>query len=131
MVTNIRPAADSFERIVNNLAGYAEVKPIDFETTFLAGSAPLNVWKPMPGCLVLRLMSGELDEHTFEEKTLRTVGIIPGDIAGGEEELAVVEGPVILGEFKTWRAAVSFALERVCASNWSAGAQAEHDNVAV
>lgn len=129
MVANIRPVADSFERIVNNLAGYAEAKPIDFETTFLAGSAPVNLWKPMPGCLVLRLMSGELDEHTFEEKTLRTVGIIPGDIAGGEEELAVVEGPVILAEFKTWRAAICFALERVCAPHWYAGAQEANTTV--
>lgn len=127
MSTNIRPDADAFGRIVENLVKYSS--QVGFETTFQAGSAPLRVTTPMKGTLILGLLNEAGDPWSM--MPLRAVGIVPGVLAGSDETLAAVDGPHVVGEFKSWHAAVSFALERACAPNWYAGAQDEHGVCAV
>lgn len=134
---NIRPAADSFQRTVTNLVTTFFFNPVGHDTTFMAGSAPINVWIPTQLTLVLRLMAGDLDPETGAETTVSTVTILPNtdefepecwDVIGDR----VFEGQrVTVGSFKTIEAAVGFALELVCARNWYAGAQNAHDAVAV
>lgn len=124
---NTRPVAASLARIVANLAKSVR---IGYSGSFLAGSAPVNVWMANDESFVLSLMDGNIaDDGT--EGYVRTVALVPGDLRA----IAVIEtrdGEVItLGDFTGLRAALIFALEYVCAPNWHAGAQDAHDSVAV
>lgn len=135
---NIRPAADSFQRIVANLVRTFMWRPVDYWTTFLAGSAPVDVWVAGPSSFVLHLTDGvDLDQDGYQPNYLATVAIVPNTDADEPEQWDVIgdrtfEGQrVALASFKGLDAAVGFALEQVCARNWYAGAQDAHDLVAV
>lgn len=127
MITNIRPDADAFGHIVENLVRYADGG--HYEGVFQAGSAPVRVHVPLHGHLIL-ILQGELNDD-WEAAHVRSIAIVPGPTADSDANLVVVEGKYVVGEFKGWHAAVSFALERACAPNWYAGAQHEHDACAV
>lgn len=116
-----RIAAESFARTVANMAAY----PVGVETSFGAGSAHVEVWRPLAGTWVLSLI--EVSEDMAEVARLRTVAIVPSatrtfDVISGD-------GSVTLGEFRGIEAALGHALDYVAAPAWFAGAQSEPDLV--
>lgn len=135
---NARPAAASFGRIVANLVNTFLTRPVDYWTTFQAGSAPVDVWVAQGSAFVLHLTDGvDLDQDGYQPNYLATIAIVPNTDEYEPEQWDVIgdrtfKGQrVALGSFKALDAAVGFALEAVCARNWYAGAQDQHDLVAV
>lgn len=118
-----RIAADSFARIIENIAGY----PVGMETYFGAGAAHIEVWVPRAGHIVLHLI--EVSEDMEDIARLRTVSVVPGDYK--PFEVVTDHGQLVLGETRGVQAALSIALDYVAAPAWYAGAQDEHDLVAV
>jgi hypothetical protein len=134
---NTRPTATSFGTIVRNLTTTMTTRESGYWTTFMAGSAPLDV-TVADGRLYLYLeddsRSADVDRRPV---CIEAVAIIPNRDADEPEQWDVIgdrmfEGRrVALASFKGLDAAIGFALERVCARNWYAGAQDQHDPVAV
>lgn len=118
-----RPAAESFARMVSNIANYH----VGIETSFGAGSAHIGVWRPREGHWVLSLLHVADDLSSVDHTN--TVGIVPGEYKAFE----VVEGDgsMVLADFHGIEAAVGFALDRVGSAAWYAGAQDEHDSTGV
>lgn len=128
MATNVRPDANSFARIVKNISQNMN-GPRPMMTTFQAGSAPL--WLYVSGSGVVRLSLIAPGAKTASVKTtIRMVTVQPSG-NWGRKAVAHDTGGVELGDFRTWNAAFSTALEYVCAPNWYAGAQNEHDAASV
>lgn len=129
---NHRPAADSFQRIVANLVTNFHFERVGYESTFLAGSAPVNVWIPAQMTFVLHLMAGDLGLETGVETYLDTVSIVLNKDDEEPENWDVVNGDGrSVGSFKTIESAMGHALHAVCQRNWFAGAQNEDGLVAV
>jgi hypothetical protein len=135
---NIRPSRESFIRIVANLVRTFTTQSVNYWTTFLAGSAPVDVWVAGPSSFVLHLTGHiDLDAEDYRPEYLATVAIVPNTDPFEPEQWDVIgdetfEGQrITVGSFKSLEAAVGFALERVCVRNWYAGAQDAHDLVAV
>lgn len=134
-MTGFRPAAHSFRRIVANLITTFTTRPVDFSTSFLAGSAPVDVWIARRDMFVIQLVDYVGDD--WETQPVRTISIVPNTDPFEPEAWNVIgdrtfEGQSVAeGSFKGLDAAVGFALERACARNWHAGVQDAHDPVAV
>jgi hypothetical protein len=130
---NTRPAAASFGRMVTNLCITFTTRPVNYWTSFMAGSAAVDVWVATADTLVLHLMGNDAEDETY----LRTVAVVPNTDVFEPEQWDVIgervfDGQrVALASFKGIDAATGFALEHVCAPNWYTGAQDAHDSVAV
>lgn len=136
---NIRPAAASFGRIVTNLVTTWTTREDGYWTTFMAGSAPLDVYVDASGDRIFLYLEDASSAADCDKRPvcIEAVAIVPNtdeceperwDVIGGR----MFEGRrVTLASFKTREAAMGFALERVCARNWYAGVQDRHDPVAV
>lgn len=135
---NVRPTAASFSTIVRNLVATFETREAGYWTSFMAGSAPVDVSVGYEArTLYLHLDDGSAMDMDCCPAYLETIMVFPNtdpyesrqwDVAGDR----MLEGQrVTLASFKGLDAAIGFALERVCARNWHAGAQDQHDPVAV
>lgn len=134
---NVRPTPASFSTIVANLMHTFATSEENAWTSFMAGSAPLDV-TVADGRMFIYLEDGT--EHADVDRrpvAIDYVAIVPNtdeyearswDVMGDR----VVEGHrVALASFKGLDAAIGFALDRVCARNWLAGIQDAHDAFAV
>lgn len=138
-VQNIRPTAQSFTNIVNNLVATWTTRETGYWTTFMAGSAPLDIYVDTPGQRIYIYLEDASDAADCDKRPacIEAVAIVPNTDEHEPERWDVIgdrmfEGRrVALASFKTEEAAMGFALERVCARNWYAGAQGQHDPVAV
>lgn len=134
---NVRPAAASFSTIVANLANTFRTSENNAWISFMAGSAPLDVTVTQ-GRMYLYLEDGNSRADVDQRPVcIDAVAIVPNTDEYASAEWDVIgdrmhEGQrVALASFKGLYAALGFALERVCARNWYAGAQDQHDPVAV
>lgn len=131
---NVRPTATSFTNIVRNLVNDFHNRETGYWSAFMAGSAPIN-FTVADGRMFLYLDDSERDWNQ-SPVCREAIAVIPNTDEYEPEQWDVIgsrmfEGRnVVLASFKGVDAALGFALERVCARNWYAGAQDVHDPVA-
>jgi hypothetical protein len=134
---NVRPAAAAFSTIVTNLVNTFETSEDNTWTSFMAGSAPLDVTVTQ-GRMYIYLEDGTAHADVDQRPVcIEAVAVVPNTDQHDPAQWDVIgdqmhEGRrVVLASFKGLDFALCFALERVCARNWYAGAQDQHDPVAV
>lgn len=103
--------AERFMTLVGNLAALR----VGAESSFLVGAASVDVWRPREGHWVFTLI--EIVGDDFEQETLRTVAIIPGEF----RRLELVDGADNrhqFGQFHSLEAAIGTALDEVTRPVW-------------
>jgi hypothetical protein len=121
-----RTPAQRFARTVTNVT----TMPVGTHTSFGVGVAHIDVWVPRPNTWVLQLI--EVAQDYSGITVLATMGVSPDQT--GESALAATyqtpeSGVVQADDFRSAEAALTFALEWVCAS--ALRQQDDHDAFAV